>query len=192
MDQAGLFWSMSCTPKSDIVSPFAVLPTITVSLFREGQEVDSKEIKRVADIDTLKENLSEPIVGVFVKPWEVSEPTPALIVLGGSEGGYNEGWATIIASKMRMPTLVLAYFGAQGLSPTLENIPLEIVERAIGWLNQQDIVAKDRIGIIGASRGGELAILAASLFPQIKAVVGYTPSGVIWGGIGVQEAPAWT
>ncbi len=35
-------------------------------------------------------------------------------------------------------------------------------------------------------------MLAAPLFPQVKAVVGYTPSGVIWGGIGEGDAPAWT
>ncbi len=26
----------------------------------------------------------------------------------------------------------------------------------------------------------------------MKAVVGYTPSGVVWGGIGEGDAPAWT
>ncbi|MBC7247235.1 MAG: acyl-CoA thioesterase/BAAT N-terminal domain-containing protein [Actinobacteria bacterium] len=191
VDQAGLFWSMVCTPASEMVSPFAVM-NYTVSLFVGGEEVDSLEVQRLAEVDLEKENLSDPVVGVFITPKEVNEPTPALIVLGGSEGGYNEGWARVIASKTRMPTLALAYFGAPGLSQTLENIPLEIIEKAIAWLNQQEVVAKDRIGVVGASRGGELAMLAASLFPQVKAVVGYTPSGVIWGGIGEGDSPAWT
>jgi len=80
----------------------------------------------------------------------------------GIGGGYNEGWATILASKTRLPTLALAYFGTDGLPPTLENVPLETVERAIAWLGEQE--------------GG----------------VGYTPSGIIWEGIGDDGAPAWT
>lgn len=60
------------------------------------------------------------------------------------------------------------------------------------WLGEQEGVAGDRTGIVGASRGGELALLAASLFPEVKAVVGYTPSGIIWEGIGDDGAPAWT
>lgn len=76
---------------------------------------------------------------------------------------------------------------------TLENITLETVEKAIDWLGQLPVVDKDRIGIVGASREGEMGMLAASIFPQIKAVVGYTPSGVVWEGIGeTPDAPAWT
>lgn len=77
------------------------------------------------------------MVGVFITPKGIEEPTPALIVLGGSEGGYNEGWTTVIASKTRMPTLALAYFGAPGLYPGPgEHPPREIVEKAMAWLNQ--------------------------------------------------------
>ncbi len=79
-----------------------------------------------------------------------------------------------------------------GLPPTLEEVPLEIIENAIQWLNGRDDVVKNRIGIIGASRSGELAILSASIFPRIKVVVGYTPSGVIWEGIGQGGKSAWT
>jgi len=43
----------------------------------------------------------------------------------------------------------LGYFGLPGLPPTLENIPLETIEKAMGWLNQQPSVAKDRFGISG-------------------------------------------
>lgn len=193
IDQAGLFWSMSVNQTGEFVSAFPVIHNLTVSLYVNGREVDSRVIQRIAQIDLVRENLTDPIVGVFLIPEEITEPTPAIIVLGGSEGGYKEGWASVIASKTRMPTLALAYFGAPGLPPTLENIPVETVGRAIEWLNQQPVVARDHIGIVGASRGGELALLAASIYPEIKAVVGYTPSGVIWSGIGENpDAPAWT
>jgi len=191
-NEAGLFWSMTCKQTGGKVSAFPIIQTLTVSLSVNGQEKESRVIERIAYLDLEKQDLAEPIVGVFFKPREITKPTPALIVLGGSEGGYSEGWARVLACKTRLPTLALGYFGARGLPPTLENIPLETVAEAMHWLNQQSVVAKDRFGLIGASRGGELALLAASLFPQIRAAVGYTPSGVIWEGIGDKQAPAWT
>jgi len=191
IDQAGLFWSMTCNNPCDIVSPFAIMPKLIVSLFIDGEKKEERIVERIVYLDIERYDVTEPIVGVCYKPHELSTPSPALIVLGGSEGGYNAGWASIIASKTRLPTLALAYFGSKGLPLTLENIPLETIERAIAWLNGQRFVKKDSIGIVGASRGGELAILAASLFPQIKLVVGYTPSGVIWEGMGNEHMPAW-
>ncbi len=191
IDQAGLFWSMTCSQKSEFMSPFVIMPRLTVTLSINGQEKGSQIIERIAFVDLDRQDVVSPVVGVFFKPREISKPSPALIVLGGSEGGYNQGWAAVLASKTRLPTLALGYFGAKGLPPTLENIPLETIEKGMQWLNEQPMVAKDRFGVVGASRGGELAILAASVFPQLKAVVGYTPSGIVWEGIGSAQAPAW-
>ncbi len=191
-DQAGLFWSMTCQQTTEMVSPFPIMPSITISLWVNGQEKVSQVIERISRVELDTQELTDPIVGVFFRPQELSRPTPAIIVLGGSEGGYNQGWAAVIASKTRLPTLALGYFGLKGLPATLESIPLETIEKALLWLNQQPFVAKDCFGIIGASRGGELALLSASIFPQIRAVVGYTASGVIWEGIGSKPAPAWT
>lgn len=192
VDPAGLFWSMTCQPAGQIVTPFPAMRTVSIALSIDGQEKASQVITRIANKDLDRQEVDGEVVGIFLKPREAAKPLPALIVLGGSEGGVNEGWATIIASKTRLPTLALGYFGAKGLPPTLENIPLETIEKAMDWLAKQPNVASDRFGVIGASRGGELAILSASLFPRIKAVVGYTPSGVIWDGIGSGENPAWT
>src|SRR5699024_1351352 len=45
-------------------------------------------------------------------------------------------------------------------------------------------VDSKKLGIFGTSKGGELALLSASMFPEIKAVVGYVPSGVVYPGMG--------
>jgi dienelactone hydrolase len=48
---------------------------------------------------------------------------------------------------------------------------------------------------MGTSRGGELALLLGATFPQIRAVVAYVPSNVVWEGFGPglpPGAPAWT
>jgi len=192
IDPGGLFWSLAPQDPGPIISPFPVIRTFKVTLSAGNGEIASGEIERSGRIDLDRQEVADGVVGAFYRPLEVSKPVPALIVLGGSEGGYNEGWAMVMASKMRLPTLALGYFGGKGLPPMLQNIPLETIERAIDWLGRQPGVVPGRVGVIGASRGGELALLAASLFPQIEAVVGYTPSGVVWEGIGEGDSPAWT
>jgi len=51
------------------------------------------------------------------------------------------------------------------------------------------------VGVLGTSRGGELALLLGATFPQIRAVVAYVPSNVLWEGVGPgvpAGAPAWS
>jgi dienelactone hydrolase len=192
VDPSGLFWSMSCGPVAKTVPSFVVMRNLTVALLVDGQEITSKSVQRTPAVDLDREEVSGDISGVFLKPRELTEPSPALIVLGGSEGGFQESWASVFASKTRMPAMALGYFGERGLPPTLENIPLETIEKAMVWRGKQPGVEAGRIGVIGASRGGELAILSASVFPDIKAVVGYTPSGLVWEGVSENQTPAWT
>jgi dienelactone hydrolase len=89
--------------------------------------------------------------------------------------------------------LALAYFAAEGLPPSLSHIPLEYFGTALGWLAAQPSVDSSRIGVLGTSRGGELALLLGSVYPQIRSVVAYVPSNVVWGGCcdGISE-PSWT
>lgn len=77
----------------------------------------------------------------------------------------------------------VAYFGLAGLPQTLENIPVETVGRALDDIAKRSDVDPNRIAIMGLSKGGELALLAASTYPQIHAVVADVPSPFAWEGI---------
>lgn len=59
------------------------------------------------------------------------------------------------------------------------NYPLERIETAIIWLKKQGI---RKIGIVGASTTGTVALTAASYFPDITLTIGMTPSDFIWQG----------
>jgi hypothetical protein len=59
------------------------------------------------------------------------------------------------------------------------NYPLERIEAAIAWLKAQ---GNKKIGIVGASTTGTLALTAASYFPDITLTIGMTPSDFIWQG----------
>ncbi len=73
-------------------------------------------------------------------------------------------------------------------------IPIEYVERAIDGLSERVALTGSRIGLVGSSRGAELALLAASGCSRVGAVVAFAGSGVVWPGIGSDGAMrcAWT
>lgn len=106
-----------------------------------------------------------------------------MIVLGGSDGGLREGSAAVLA-RQGYATLALAYFGIDPLPPELVEVPVEYFGRAIAWLKAQPAVDPERIAVMGSSKGGELALVLGATYPgNVKAVVGYVPSGVVWQGI---------
>ena len=79
--------------------------------------------------------------------------------------------------------LSLAYFNAPGLPETLEEIPLEYFQRAFAWLGNRPDVLPSEYVLIGASKGGELALTLGSRYTDIKTVVAINPSSVVWQGI---------
>ncbi len=127
-------------------------------------------------------------MAAFFVPAGAEKPLPAVIVLGGSEGGVGGDTARSIAQH-GFATLALAYFRAPGLPDELGNIPLEYFDTAINWLKEQPAVDANRIGAFGISTGGEAALLIASRNPTIRAVVAGAPSNVVWQGIGKASAP---
>lgn len=113
-------------------------------------------------------------------------PYPAVVMLGGSEGGRM--WSRIRPvlghlTRRGFAVLSLAYFKEHGLPPSLEEIPLEYFLHAFDWLDKQPDVLPGSYAVIGASKGGEAALLAASREPRIKVVVAFNPSSVVWQGI---------
>lgn len=198
-DATGLFWSMSPSagkPIPGISAPESLKPID----FEFTADVSSRTLA-AADFERY---LVAPGVeripvrdgklrGTFFVP-SGKGPHPGVIVLGGSEGGLHELSAAFLASK-GYAALALAYFSYEDLPKYLQNIPLEYFESGINWLRSRPEVRADQIAVLGDSRGGELALLLGSTFPQIKAVIAFAPSGVLWGGLGADEncpeQPAW-
>ena len=126
-------------------------------------------------------------------------PYPAVLLLGGSEGGL--GGAThqmaVMLQREGFTVLQLAYFGAPGQSDGLERIPLELFDEGLDWLKAQPGVDKTRLAVMGASKGAEAALLIASRRTDLRAVVAGMPSSVAWNGVnwgsgGQSEHASWT
>lgn len=123
--------------------------------------------------------------------------TPAILLLGGSEGGLGgaaKRQARALAAR-GYAVLHLSYFGGAGQPATLKLIPLETFYRGLDWLKAQPGVDGARIGIVGTSKGAEAALLVASRRADVRAVVLGSPSSVAWAGIdgmaGVNES-SWS
>ena len=134
------------------------------------------------------------LVGVAYYPADAGQ-RPAVIVLPGSQGGIPGPGAHAggLASRGYV-VLALAYFNAEGLPALLQNIPLEYFATAVDWLKSQPSVDANRIGVLGTSRGGELALLLGATYPSaFRVVVANVPSSVVWPGLSNDaETPAWT
>lgn len=120
---------------------------------------------------------------------------PAIVLLGGSEGGDMMANAAPSFAAQGYVAASVAYFGMPGLPGSLENIPVETVGNALIDIAKRSDVDPNRIAIMGLSKGGEFALLAASTYPQIHAVVADVPSPFAWQGIPQgPSAPAssWT
>lgn len=110
---------------------------------------------------------------------------PLLVGLGGSEGGNP--WASARWKKQRerfldqgYALLALGYFGTPNSPEHLDRISLDGVHAAIVKAAQDPRVDGRCIAVIGGSRGGELALLLASHYPDIKAVVAIVPGSAVF------------
>ena len=110
----------------------------------------------------------------------------AVIALGGSEGGYGNGLQARLLASHGYPVLELAYFGAPGRPKELRSIPLEYLARALDWLHARPGVK--RVVVVGASRGGELALLVGSTYPElVQGVAAYAPGYAVVPGSWTRE-----
>ena len=125
---------------------------------------------------------SKQFVGRLWLP-DTSNKTPAILLIGGSGGGYENQDAKWLSS-LGFVVLNIRYFGAEELPINLVNIPIEYFNTALTWLDNHTLVKKGAIGLFGHSKGTEAAILTAYYNPLVKAVVVRSPSSVVWAGPG--------
>lgn len=139
------------------------------------------------------------LFGNFFLPLTSSGPHPAVLLLGGSEGGLGGGThhMALALQKEGFAVLHLAYFGAPGQTDALERIPLELFDKGLDWLKSQPGVDPARIAVMGASKGAEAALFVASRRPDVSAVVAGMPTSVAWNGVnwasgGQSKHASWT
>ncbi|MBQ5439867.1 MAG: hypothetical protein IIT49_03700, partial [Clostridia bacterium] len=116
-----------------------------------------------------------------------------MIVVSGSNGGIKltKQFAQIYA-RHGIPALAVAFFGTKQTRKNLDRVPLEYIENSIKWLKSRGY---NKIGIDGASKGSELALLCAAKFEKISCVIARVPSYFVSEGLvscGKSKKPSGT
>jgi pimeloyl-ACP methyl ester carboxylesterase len=113
-------------------------------------------------------------------------PRKALVLLGGSDGGRYWSYQPAFINDLidqGFCVLSLPYFGSGNLPADLRGIPLEYFSKAFHWLSlQKGSVKPNEYGLVGVSRGAELALLLAARHPEVKVVVAIAPGSVVFPG----------
>ena len=110
---------------------------------------------------------------------------PLIVGFGGSEGG--NAWASDYWKELRdefisqgYAILAIGYFGAKGTPENLDRIALEGIHQAILETANHPKINSECIAVIGGSKGGELSLLLASHFPEIKTVIAIVPGSAVF------------
>jgi uncharacterized protein len=172
-------------------------PALFVAAFFLAPPLHAADEPAKTDAATTRSEINaDGLVADYYLPAGTHGKLPGVIVLGGSEGGLaGISREARLLSEHGFAVLAVAYFGLPGLPSHLANVPLETFTRALDWLGAQPEVEPQRMGIIGTSKGGEAALLAAARDQRIKAVVAALPSNVSWPGISARDGltvPSWT
>ena len=111
--------------------------------------------------------------------------SPLIFLFGGSEGGMwpSDDETVRDLQSHGYHVVTVAYFGLKGLPDTLSKIDLGPFLEEIQTYKKHKGVDSERIGVLGVSKGGELALILGSIDPDIHMVVSIVPSHVAFQGI---------
>lgn len=204
-DLRGLFWSMRPGPEPAGVA----LPdhAVLLSVEHEGRELARTTVRLLPSLPTVQRRSAGPLPGavfaVLPAPEGQAPPRrPALILLGGSEGGSLITRDAPVYASRGFAVLALPYYspstwGPSGPGPAelpalpraFADIPVDRLQQARDWLAAQPEVDASRIGVVGTSKGAEFALLAGTRMPWIRAIAAIVPSDVVWEGWGEGTTP---
>ncbi|KKQ98106.1 MAG: Alpha/beta superfamily hydrolase [Candidatus Woesebacteria bacterium GW2011_GWA1_39_12] len=111
---------------------------------------------------------------------------PFVILLHGFKGYKEEPTYSKLANELLKIGIGSIRFDASGFGESEGDFQKEYrltnyvsdTEAVYQWLLEQRYVDEDRMGVMGQSMGGALAIILASKFPEIKAVVSISPPDI--------------
>lgn len=130
------------------------------------------------------------------------ERRPVVVILAGAEGGEDASkrFGPLLA-KLGYAAVGLPYYspnwGSYGPPPQFADLPGSFIDIRVDQLADLRAalaavkgVDTDRLGLFSGSKGSEFALIAASQYSWIDAVVAYAPSDLVWEGWGLEMLEA--
>ena len=141
-----------------------------------------------------------PHAVVYRQPGDVARPV--VVILAGAEGGDGAGkrFGPILAG-LGYAAVSLPYYSANwgefGPPPEYPELPGSFIDIKVDQLvalraalAAMPGVDAERFALFAGSKGSEFALIAASRYDWIDAVVAYTPSDLVWEGWGLEMVEA--
>lgn len=177
-DSMGLIYSLTQSKSAgkNVTENLSIEKPILMNLEFESSD-DKKEIQLKRNFkteDIITKQIEEGFTGRLF--YQENSNHRTVLMLGGSDG-QMEALALMagpLASR-GFNVLIVPYFGADGLPEKLEEVPLEYFEKIFRWIEGNAITRTKDIYLHGTSKGGELVLLLASRYKQVKKVVAVEP-----------------
>jgi dienelactone hydrolase len=203
IDGSGLFWAARFDAGADAATMIAALSSLEPLTYTATALVDGTETATLDFSHTLLPRgiLRTPVREGRLRGTLFTTPDatdcPAVVVLGGSDGGDLYTFVAAMLAAHGFAALSLAYFGADDLPASLIEIPVEYFIEAVGWFKARPEVGSSELGMIGFSRGAEAALLTGATCPDVRAVAALVPGTLAGGGVSgpdftAMAEPAWT
>jgi dienelactone hydrolase len=194
VDPRGLFWSM--TPLPD--APQADRRVLEVRLTAGTDDNPAMAKGTITFLDMLPNVKTEKVdafPGAVFAAQSGGGKRPAVIILGGSEGGSaitrsaaplaSHGYAVLALPYYSPPDWQTQKAELPALPPAFADIPVNRLNEARAWLQAREDVDGTRIALYGTSKGAEFVLLAGVHLGWATAIVAEVPSDVVWEGWGM-------
>ncbi|MBL8517408.1 MAG: acyl-CoA thioesterase/BAAT N-terminal domain-containing protein [Betaproteobacteria bacterium] len=195
-DVRGLFWSQAPVP-GDVPADWKSL-VVKFSASVEGKPLAEAALELMASLPEVKTDKVEAFPGAVFANIRDGKKRPAIILLGGSEGGSIVKYGAAPLASHGFAVLALPYY-SPAQWPTMKaeipelpsafaDIAVERLDEARAWLQKRATEVGDvdasRIAIHGTSKGAEYALLAGVHLGWPTAIVAIVPTDVVWEGWG--------
>lgn len=192
-DPRGLFWSMLPVPGSERPALDSVSTSeVRIRLQAQGSW-DEARVELIPFLPEVRVQRAEGLPGALFAILPSPRKRPAVILLGGSEGGSlitrdaaplaSRGFA-VLALPVFSPPDKKGVREIPELPAAWADLPVETLNKAYEWLSRHPDVDAARVALHGTSMGALLALLGAAHLPWVSGVVANVPSDVVWDGWG--------
>jgi dienelactone hydrolase len=194
IDPRGPFWSMQPVVGIERATPGSVdTAEVRFQLHVQGAVAGTGRVRLITAVPEVTTVAADPLPGAVFAMLPGTTKRPALIIIGGSEGGSLVTTAAAPFASHGFAVLALPVFSPPDRSGAREiaalpaewaDMPVEVLNRARDWLAKRPEVDATRIGLHGTSMGGVLVLLGAAHLDWPVAVVANVPSDIVWEGWG--------
>jgi dienelactone hydrolase len=199
-DAAGLFWSMTPTQTALPADWKTGEVRLTASIGGKPVAAGMTRLLGFQPGVTDAPIPGFPAAKLYRLPGD--KPRPVVVVLHGAEGNTDasERYGRKLAS-LGYAVVGLPYYspdwGAYGPPKAIRDLPGSFIDIRVDQiadlreaLRGKPGIDVDRFALFGGSKGAEFALVAASKYPWISAVVAFAPSDLIWEGWGLETVEA--